>query len=304
MNCATYPWMKLAHSATIPCVSQMLSSNGNSNSSPSSSGTAGGGSGGGGEHDSIDRPSSCFYQETKPNQGATGPDGQLNRSLSFDGRRKVWARVEAHWARVTLDRSVPSTGHSLVKYEPQGGTREQPFYQRIRSWLTSHPQTQTYQQSPVMTKVNLLDNIQQSQLKIDFAIHICLLSFNQFFFPPFPTDWKCTDVGSLQQQETVNRYLIPDCYSSDIRRPGCQEGNMGIVVYTYHVFFIICFYNFNSSSSGSIDACSDSAKVAFIDRRCTLANSLQDIFVGDLRVASRTRMSRPLYKSHANVSTL
>jgi hypothetical protein len=160
MNCATYPWMKLAHSATIPCVSQMLSSNGNSNSS--SSGTAGAGSGGGGgEHDSIERPTG-FHQdstgdETKPNQGA--PDGQLNRSLSFDGRRKVWARVEAHWARVTLDRdrSVPSSaGHSLVKYEPQAGTGgEQPFYQRIRSWLTSHPQTQTYQQSPVMTKVNI-----------------------------------------------------------------------------------------------------------------------------------------------------
>lgn len=231
MNCATYPWMKLAHSATIPCVSQMLSSNGNSNSSPSSSGTAGGGSGGGGEHDSIDRPSSCFYQETKPNQGATGPDGQLNRSLSFDGRRKVWARVEAHWARVTLDRSVPSTGHSLVKYEPQGGTSEQPFYQRIRSWLTSHPQTQTYQQSPVMTKVNLLDNIQQSRLKIDFAIHICLLCRLINFFSSLPDRlkmygcWIVTTTGN--RQPVPYTWLLPIWYSST-RMPRRKHGYSGL----------------------------------------------------------------------------
>ncbi len=132
MNCATYPWrMKLAHSATIPCVSQMLST------------TPNGSSAGGGESQEGDSAAN-----TK-----TGPDG-LNRSLSFDGRRQVWARVEAHWARVTLDRDrfVPATGYSVVKYDPQG---EQPFYQRIRSWLTSNPQTQTYQQSPVMTKVLL-----------------------------------------------------------------------------------------------------------------------------------------------------
>lgn len=140
MNCATYPWMKLAHSATIPCVSQMLSS-------------SVGNVGGGGEHDSIEKSNDSVADESKTNQGS-GPDGQLNRSLSFDGRRKVWARVEAHWARVTLDRSVPSgTGNSLVKHDPQGAVGDQPFYQRIRSWLTSNPQTQTYQQSPVMTKV-------------------------------------------------------------------------------------------------------------------------------------------------------
>lgn len=165
MNCATYPWMKLAHSATIPCVSQMLSSNGNTSHTSGTAGAGSGGGGGGEEHDSIERPTGFQQDSTgdkaKPNQGGgtgnSGPDGQLNRSLSFDGRRKVWARVEAHWARVTLDRdrSVPSgTGHhSLVKYEPQAGGEQTPFYQRIRSWLTSHPQTQTYQQSPVMTKV-------------------------------------------------------------------------------------------------------------------------------------------------------
>lgn len=135
MDCATYPWMKLAHSATIPCVSQMLS-------------TPNGSSCGGGEgENSADTKST-----TK-----TGPDG-LNRSLSFDGRRQVWARVEAHWARVTLDRDrfIPATGYSVVKYDPQG---EQPLYQRIRSWLTNNPPTQTYQQSPVMTKVSLAKEI-------------------------------------------------------------------------------------------------------------------------------------------------
>ena len=128
--------MKLAHSATIPCVSQMLSSAPN--------GSAGGGGGGGGGESQQENDSA--------GTGKTGPDG-LNRSLSFDGRRQVWAKVEAHWARVTLDRDrfVPSTGQPVVKCDPQG---EQPaFYQRIRSWLTNNPQTQTYQQSPVMTKV-------------------------------------------------------------------------------------------------------------------------------------------------------
>lgn len=131
--------MKLAHSATIPCVSQMLSSLPNG---------SGGGVGGGQEGDSANN--------TATNNSNT--EG-LNRSLSFDGRRQVWAKVEAHWARVTLDRDrfVPGTGssgssgHSVVKYDPQG---EQPFYQRLRSWLTNNPQTQaTYQQTPVMTKV-------------------------------------------------------------------------------------------------------------------------------------------------------
>uniref|UniRef100_A0A0P5Q1A2 phosphatidylinositol-3,5-bisphosphate 3-phosphatase n=1 Tax=Daphnia magna TaxID=35525 RepID=A0A0P5Q1A2_9CRUS len=140
MNCATYPWMKLAHSVTIPCVSQMLSSN---------VATVGGG----GEHDSIGKSTDSSDGKSETNQGS-GPDGQLNRSLSFDGRRKVWARVEAHWARVTLDRSVPSgTANSADKHDPQGAIGEQPFYQRIRSWLTNNPQTQTYQQSPVMTKI-------------------------------------------------------------------------------------------------------------------------------------------------------
>lgn len=129
MDCATYPWMKLAHSATIPCVSQMLSSTAN-------------GSGGGG-------------QEGNSASTTTSSTAELNRSLSFDGRRQVWAKVEAHWARVTLDRDrfVPATGsagHSVVKYDPQG---ELPFYQRLRSWLTNNPQTTTYQQTPVMTKV-------------------------------------------------------------------------------------------------------------------------------------------------------
>lgn len=145
MNCATYPWMKLAHSVTIPCVSQMLSSN---------VATVGGG----GEHDSIGKSTDSSDGKSETNQGS-GPDGQLNRSLSFDGRRKVWARVEAHWARVTLDRSVPSgTANSADKHDPQGAIGEQPFYQRIRSWLTNNPQTQTYQQSPVMTKVHSSPN--------------------------------------------------------------------------------------------------------------------------------------------------
>lgn len=140
MDCATYPWMKLAHSATIPCVSQMLSS------------TPNGSAGGGVETTSGDSANNTSSSSsTKTGQ----PDG-LNRSLSFDGRRQVWARVEAHWARVTLDRDrfVPATGsYSVVKYDPQG---DQPLYQRIRSWLTNNPQTQTYQDSQVMTKVLLL----------------------------------------------------------------------------------------------------------------------------------------------------
>ena len=56
--------------------------------------------------------------------------------------------------------------------------------------------------------------------------------------------------------------------------------------------------------SGSFDACVDRAKVASIDRRRSPTDPLQDIFVGDLRVAQGTRMSWPLYESNANVAAM
>lgn len=61
---------------------------------------------------------------------------------------------------------------------------------------------------------------------------------------------------------------------------------------------------FDHFRSGSTDACSDRAKAAFIDRWCTPADPMQDIFVSDFRVASRTGMPRPLYKPHANVPAM
>lgn len=148
MHCTattTQPLTKLAHSATIHCVmSQMGPSTSDSN-----------------KDDSVDnncRPTGpCSSSSLSP----------FNRSQSFDARRQVWARVEAHWARMTTDDRLsvvaPSIGfYSVVKYDP-GQDQVQPLYQRLRSWLSSGssqapPQQNGLQQQqqncPVMTKVS------------------------------------------------------------------------------------------------------------------------------------------------------
>ena len=148
MHCTattTQPLAKLAHSATIHCVMNQ------SVMSPSTSDS---------NKDSVDnngRPSGVCSSSSLP---------QFNRSQSFDARRQVWARVEAHWARMTTDDRLsvvaPSIGfYSVVKYDP-GQDQVQPLYQRLRSWLSSgssqasaqqNGQQQQQQNCPVMTKV-------------------------------------------------------------------------------------------------------------------------------------------------------
>lgn len=122
----TYSHRKqLAHSSSIPCVSMLTSSLTND----------GGGA----------SPLNEEKEEVRLGDG-------LNRSISFDTRRQVWARVEKKWARMTVDDPVilPST-LPVVKYDEDVQTL--PFYQRIRSWLTRSPSSQTFQEFPIMTKV-------------------------------------------------------------------------------------------------------------------------------------------------------
>ena len=69
----------------------------------------------------------------------------MHRSRSFETKRPVWARVEAHWARITLDHDRQSA-ESL------------PLYQRVKSWLSPPAVPVTFQEQPVVTKVPSPDN--------------------------------------------------------------------------------------------------------------------------------------------------
>ena len=81
----------------------------------------------------------------------------INRSISFDTRRQVWAAVEKQWARLTVDDpAVTPTTTPTIKYD-QDLVQDPPLYQRIRSWLTSSPSSpnlSTYQEFPIQTKVH------------------------------------------------------------------------------------------------------------------------------------------------------
>lgn len=72
------------------------------------------------------------------------PNGSpMHRSRSFETKRPVWARVEAHWARITLDHDRQSCDATL------------PLYQRVKSWLSPAGVPVTFQEHPVVTKVPL-----------------------------------------------------------------------------------------------------------------------------------------------------
>ena len=128
MHCTT-PMAKLAHSATIPCVMSQMG--------PSST--------------SSDINKVVDKNGRRPAGGSlTDPLSPFNRSQSFDARRQVWSRVEAHWARMTTDDRLsviaPSIGfYSVVKYDPQQD-QVPPLYQRLKSWLSSGSSTAPPQQ--------------------------------------------------------------------------------------------------------------------------------------------------------------
>ena len=95
-------------------------------------------------------------EDARKNEEQAPVEGSINRSMSFDTRRQVWAAVEKQWARLTLDESLIAPTNTLtIKYEQD--VQEQPLYQRIRSWLTSSPSSpnlSTYLECPILTKVN------------------------------------------------------------------------------------------------------------------------------------------------------
>lgn len=56
--------------------------------------------------------------------------------------------------------------------------------------------------------------------------------------------------------------------------------------------------------TGAVDARRSGAETAAVHRRCSAADPLQDVSVGDVCVAERTRVPRPLHLFDANVSAV
>jgi hypothetical protein len=128
-QCVSYPWMKLVQSVSIPTDigAMLLSSTRCKSSSLDKSG----------DGPSVSSPA----------------DSNMNRSLSFDGRRQVWARIERQWSRrLTFDEESDASDCSTAAVARYDQTL-QPIYRKIRSWLNNDPQPATYQEAQLVKKV-------------------------------------------------------------------------------------------------------------------------------------------------------
>lgn len=121
-------------------------------------------------------------EDPKKNEGQAPVETTINRSMSFDTRRQVWAAVEKQWARLTLDESLVAPANTpTIRYDQD--VQEQPLYQRIRSWLTSSPSSpnlSTYLECPILTKVNygsILRILSMAGLNNEEAIFFICLKF-------------------------------------------------------------------------------------------------------------------------------
>lgn len=125
MSCVTCPWMRLVQSASIPCVSDVMISTGS------------------------DMIGGDFVEKS---------DSVLNRSVSFDTRRQMWAHVEKQWARLTFDEGANLTAPNnegvggVVKYEDPFQTV--PLYKRVRSWLNNDSTSMMIHQRTIVKKVS------------------------------------------------------------------------------------------------------------------------------------------------------
>ena len=157
-------------------------------------------------------------EDLKKNEEQAPVGSSINRSMSFDTRRQVWAAVEKQWARLTLDESLVSpTNAPIIKYDQD--VQEQPLYQRIRSWLTSSPSSpnlSTYLECPILTKVKSwfsFKDFQHSSTRPRRILLFSLLSFFPSFLPSFLPSFFLSLFHFLPICFDLDSFCLSECIS-------------------------------------------------------------------------------------------